>query len=574
MDFEHSLPEWENEGTEPSASLKQSGFKGGYRPPAAVFNWFWSKVIKAITELQTKLGNHTHAQSEVTGLTTALAGKSDTSHTHKYAGSSSAGGAATSANKLNTNAGSATNPVYFANGVPVKTTYTLGKSVPSDAKFTDTTYSAASTSAAGLMSASDKSKLDGIASGANAYTLPAATSSALGGVKSGTDITVDSSGNVSVKDDSHNHVISNVDGLQDALDGKSNTGHTHNYAGSASAGGAATSANKLNTDAGSATNPVYFANGVPVKTTYTLAKSVPSDAKFTDTTYGAASTSADGLMSAADKSKLDGIATGANAYTHPTSHPASMITGLATVATSGKVSDLSGTTAVSKGGTGKTTLTSGSYLVGNGTSAVALKTPAEVLANIKAADETLSNVESNYIFERVMALQFSQKNIVSASSTDGVAYVAWVNETFESLEAGMVVTILPSMTATSTTPTLNVNGLGAIQIRRKMSSGTLTRPAIQYANVVYKDVPLHLMYDGTYWVATQFTKPSATDLYGNVPVQNGGWYINSSTTAEDKAEALEALQEIGVAPAYTSSTTDLTAGSSALETGKLYFVYQ
>lgn len=52
-------------------------------------------------------------------------------------------------------------------------------------------------------------------------TYGVATSSALGLVKSGTDITVDSSGNVSVNDDSHNHVISNVDGLQSALDGKS-----------------------------------------------------------------------------------------------------------------------------------------------------------------------------------------------------------------------------------------------------------------------------------------------------------------------------------------------------------------
>ena len=43
-----------------------------------------------------------------------------------------------------------------------------------------------------------------------------ATSSTLGLVKSGTDITVDSNGNVSVNDDSHNHVISNVDGLQNA----------------------------------------------------------------------------------------------------------------------------------------------------------------------------------------------------------------------------------------------------------------------------------------------------------------------------------------------------------------------
>ena len=73
--------------------------------------------------------------------------------------------------------GSATQPVYFSNGVPVATTYTLGKSVPSDAKFTDTTYSAATTSSAGLMSATDKSKLDGIASGATKTTVDSALSS-------------------------------------------------------------------------------------------------------------------------------------------------------------------------------------------------------------------------------------------------------------------------------------------------------------------------------------------------------------------------------------------------------------
>lgn len=49
------------------------------------------------------------------------------------------------------------------------------------------------------------------------YTLPVA-GVALGGIKSGTDITVDASGNVSVNDDSHSHIISNVDGLQGALD--------------------------------------------------------------------------------------------------------------------------------------------------------------------------------------------------------------------------------------------------------------------------------------------------------------------------------------------------------------------
>ena len=60
------------------------------------------------------------------------------SHTHNYAGSSSAGGSANSAVKLDTSAGSATQPVYFSGGKPVACSYTLGKSVPSNAVFTDT----------------------------------------------------------------------------------------------------------------------------------------------------------------------------------------------------------------------------------------------------------------------------------------------------------------------------------------------------------------------------------------------------------------------------------------------------
>ena len=44
--------------------------------------------------------------------------------------------------------------------------FTIGKSVPSDAKFTDTTYSAATISANGLMSSDDKTKLNGIDVGA------------------------------------------------------------------------------------------------------------------------------------------------------------------------------------------------------------------------------------------------------------------------------------------------------------------------------------------------------------------------------------------------------------------------
>ena len=71
----------------------------------------------------------------------------------------------------------------------------------------------------------EKEKLAGIESGANAYVLPAAGTS-LGGVKSGGDVTI-TDGVITVNDDSHNHIISNIDGLQSALDGKANSSHTH-----------------------------------------------------------------------------------------------------------------------------------------------------------------------------------------------------------------------------------------------------------------------------------------------------------------------------------------------------------
>ena len=50
----------------------------------------------------------------------------------------------------------------------------------------------------GLMSKEDKTKLDGIEVGANKYTLPVATASILGGIKSGGNITVASDGSVTV----------------------------------------------------------------------------------------------------------------------------------------------------------------------------------------------------------------------------------------------------------------------------------------------------------------------------------------------------------------------------------------
>lgn len=56
--------------------------------------------------------------------------------------SGSCTGNAASATALTSNAGSVTKPIYFSGGKPVECTYSLNKTVPSNALFTDTTYSA------------------------------------------------------------------------------------------------------------------------------------------------------------------------------------------------------------------------------------------------------------------------------------------------------------------------------------------------------------------------------------------------------------------------------------------------
>lgn len=94
-------------------------------------------------------------------------------------------GNAATATKLGTSdIGSATQPIYLAEGVPTATTYTLGKSVPSNAIFTDTTY----TNGIGL-DLTDTT-----------FSLKTASSSVLGGIKVGNNLSIDSNGVLSATD--------------------------------------------------------------------------------------------------------------------------------------------------------------------------------------------------------------------------------------------------------------------------------------------------------------------------------------------------------------------------------------
>lgn len=106
--------------------------------------------------------------------------------------------------------------------------------------------------------------------------------------------------------------------------------HTHNYAGSGSAGGSANSAVKLDSSAGSKTQPVYFSGGKPVAIGYTISSSVPANAKFTDTNTwrgiqnNLTSDSTDQSLSAAQGKALKTLVDGKAPISH--THKKSQIT--------------------------------------------------------------------------------------------------------------------------------------------------------------------------------------------------------------------------------------------------------
>lgn len=115
-----------------------------------------------ITKLYTGTGSATDGTMTQKAITDALGGKASSSHTHNYAGSSSAGGAATSANKVNSNlvvklnGGSTEGTNMFTfNGSTAKTINITASGIGAAAS--SHTHSVASTSANGFLKQLDGS---------------------------------------------------------------------------------------------------------------------------------------------------------------------------------------------------------------------------------------------------------------------------------------------------------------------------------------------------------------------------------------------------------------------------------
>lgn len=240
------------------------------------------------SEIDTKLSgkansSHTHTKSQIADLTTATTstdGLMPSTDKTKLNGIEAGAQKNVVTNVVVLNTGGTQRSVEFttADGTKFYAANTFDGLAVSPHVLPDAT-----TSVKGAMSHTDKAKLDGIATGANNYTLPTA-SSTLGGVK--TTSTVTSTSGLTACP-----IISGVPYYKDT-----NTTYTH----------PTTSGNKHIPSGGSSGQILrWSADGTAVW------------GNDNNTTYSAATTSAAGLMSAADKTKLNGIATGANKYTHP-----------------------------------------------------------------------------------------------------------------------------------------------------------------------------------------------------------------------------------------------------------------
>jgi hypothetical protein len=150
---------------------------------------------------------------------------------------------------------------------------------------------------------------------------------------------------------------------------------------------------------------------------------------------------------------------------------------------------------------------------------------------------------------------------ISMASTDGTTYTCTVPG-IDSLTAGVSFIGIPAIVSTSTSVTLNVNNLGAKQLRRGVSTSSSTTTAGYNESWLAAGKPLRIMYDGLFWIVDN-ARPYAADLMGTVPIANGG------TGATDGATGLANLFAAGstVLSSNQYGETLPTAGSA----GRVFF---
>lgn len=146
------------------------------------------------------------------------------------------------------------------------------------------------------------------------------------------------------------------------------------------------------------------------------------------------------------------------------------------------------------------------------------------LVNTSKLARFFANLKSGFA-KQVMESQPDM--IYTAESSDGVSYAVTIPGV-TSLYSGLRIYVKFGRASASMTPTLNVNALGAKTIRQPLSvNNTATAPGGS-TTWLTNACPVVLTYTGSMW-KTDFVRPSATNMYGTVPITSGG---TGATTAE------------------------------------------
>ena len=142
----------------------------------------------------------------------------------------------------------------------------------------------------------------------------------------------------------------------------------------------------------------------------------------------------------------------------------------------------------------------------------------------------------------------SSDEIITTTGT-GLNYLATVPSITE-LKQGVSFLMKAHVSNTSGSATLNVNNLGAANIYRRATDGSvtfhITKRGFLATNSVYR-----VFYDGVNWILLDYAKPLATDLYGEVPVKNGG----VPTTSADNAGMVLTTNDEGIPEWQTPSAS-------------------
>ena len=145
----------------------------------------------------------------------------------------------------------------------------------------------------------------------------------------------------------------------------------------------------------------------------------------------------------------------------------------------------------------------------------------------------------------------------------GSVYTATV-EGITSLSAGVSFAMIPHVESTTSSPKLNVNGLGEQLIRRRVSNCTGTfYNATAPSDWLTAGKPITVTYDGQYWIA-DLPVPNANDIMGTVSIANGG---TGATTVEDARNALGLGNTSGAVPIANGGTGATNASDARSNLG-------